>query len=288
MKVMNPVICINGHFVPVHCAQISPLDQGFLYGYGLFETVLVCGGRPVLLEAHLKRLEAGCKTLGIALPLPLAEVSRLVHQTIKPNLTTDGALRLTLSAGTDPERSPGNLFIFTRPLSYGPQDYQRGFVAGWSSFRRNEHSPLVKLKTLNYLENLLAKREAQQRGWNEALFLNSAGYVAEGTLSNVFIVRGDRVITPSRDQGLLPGVLRQTVIETCLELGIPVDERPVTPEELIDADECFLTNSLMTVMPLVKINDRPIGNGQPGAITGQIWTAINKSKLAADSGQNDH
>ncbi|MCL6448831.1 MAG: aminotransferase class IV [Armatimonadetes bacterium] len=271
---MPGVVCLNGRFLPASRAQISAVDQGFLYGYGLFETILVRAGRPVFLEAHLKRLEAGCRALGIALPFPPAAVSRLVHETIRQNGLADGALRLTLSAGPAPGESPGELVIFTRPLSAGPGDYERGLAAGWSVYRRNERSPLVKLKTLNYLENLLAKREAREKGWAEALFLNTAGYVAEGTISNVFIVFNGQVVTPSVDQGLLPGIMRRTVLKICCELGIPAVERPVAPAELVRADECFLTNSLLIVMPLVKINDRPIGNGRPGRLTERIRTAI--------------
>lgn len=273
---MQGVFCLNGRFLPASRAQISAADQGFLYGYGLFETVLVRGGRPVFLEAHLKRLDAGCAALEVALPFPLETLGRLVHETIKQNVLADGALRLTLSAGAAPGRAPGNLVIFTRPLPYGPRDYERGLAAGWSAYRRNERSPLVKLKTLNYLENLLAKKDARNEGWNEALFLNTAGCVAEGTVSNVFMVHNGQVVTPSPDQGLLPGIMRRTVLKTCLDLGLPVAERPVNPDELTRADECFLTNSLMIVMPLVKINGRPIGNGKPGTITERIRTTVLK------------
>ncbi|MDQ0286873.1 aminodeoxychorismate lyase [Desulfofundulus luciae] len=271
---MNTVICINGQFLPASRAQIPALDQGFLYGYGLFETILVRGGQPVLLEAHLKRLEKGCTALGMALPLLLNELGSLVHQTIKLNNTVDGALRLTLSAGMAPGEAAGNLVVSTRPLPYSTLDYQKGLRAGWSSFRRNEQSPLVKFKTLNYLENVLAKKEARESGWDEALFLNTAGYVAEGAVSNIFLVKNGQVITPSLDQGLLPGIMRQVVLETCRRLGIAAQERPVSPHELLDADECFLTNSLMMVMPLVKIYDSPIGSGQPGVVTEEIKMAV--------------
>ncbi|HHW43715.1 MAG TPA: aminodeoxychorismate lyase [Desulfotomaculum sp.] len=267
---MGAVICLNGRFLPADHARVSVLDQGFLYGYGLFETILVRQKRPVLLAEHLNRLKDGSAVLGMTPPLPLNELPRLVEQTIAENGTVDGALRLTLSAGTAPGGVPGNLIISTRPLPYGPRDYRQGFRAGWSSLKRNEYSPLVRLKTLNHLENLLARREAREKGWNEALFLNTAGFVAEGTLSNIFIIKDKRVVTPSIDQGLLPGIMRRVVLETCRRLGIEVQERPVCPAELTDAGECFLTNSLMVVMPLISINGRPIGGGRPGMLTGLI------------------
>lgn len=271
---MVKVVCLNEQFLPADSARITVLDQGFLYGYGLFETILVRRGKPVFLEEHLKRLAAGCKTLEMALPVSLAKLGQLVQETIKQNGTIDGALRLTFSAGPDPGGKDGNLVILTRPLPYTEEHYQHGFKAGITTWRRNEHSPIITLKTLNYLENLLAKREARKRGWDEALFLNTAGYVAEGAVSNVFLIKDGQVITPSCNQGLLPGIMRRAVLETCTRLGIPGHERPVTPDELTTADECFLTNSLMEVMPLVEINNRPIGSGSPGAVTGQIKQAL--------------
>lgn len=267
---MHAIICINGQFVPASQAQISVLDQGFLYGYGLFETILVLEGQPALLEAHLKRLTEGCAALGIMVPPSLAGLDILVKQVIKLNNITEGALRITLSAGALPGKKAGNLVISPRPFPYKSPDYKKGFSAGWASTRRNEQSFLVKLKTLNYLENILARREAREKGWDEAIFLNTAGYVAEGTVSNIFLVKDNRVITPSPDQGLLPGILRQVALETCHRLGIIVQERPVSPRELVTADECFLTNSLMLVMPLVKINGCPIGKGQPGPVTRRL------------------
>ena len=230
--------------------------------------------RPEFLAAHLQRLEKGCAALGITPPLPWAEVGDLVRRTIKQNGVQDGALRLTLSAGPAPGKTAGNLVIFTRPLPYAPGDYARGFKAGWSSWRRNEQSLLVSLKTLNYLENLLARRDARERGWDEALFLNTAGYVAEGTLSNVFLVKNGQVITPSPEQGLLPGIMRRAVLDSCRRLAIGTHERPVVPAELPAADECFLTNSLMGVMPLVEIDGSPIGKGRPGAVTGRLREAV--------------
>lgn len=271
---MKTWLCLNGQFLPANSACLSVLDQGFLFGYGLFETILVREGRPRFLTAHLQRLETGCAALGITLPRPVTEMGDLVDQTIKLNGVVDGALRITLSAGPAPGEAAGNLVIATRPLPYTPLDYVKGFRAGWSSFRRNEQSPLVKFKTLNYLENLLARREAREKGWDEALFLNTAGCVAEGTMSNVFLVKNDRVITPSSDQGLLPGIMRQAVLDVCRRLALQAEERPVSLDELLAASECFLTNSLMEIMPLVEIDRQPIGNGRPGDVTSQLKEAL--------------
>lgn len=280
---MPGVICINGCFLPSGEAPPIFADQGLLYGFGLFETVLVREGKPLLMDAHLERLLAGCTALNLALPCSPEEIDCLAQETVRRNGLRDCALRLTLTAGQSPGETPGTLLISTRPLPYRPEDYRKGFAAGWVPFPRNERSPLVKLKTLNYLENLLARREARRKGWDEAIFLNTAGLVAEGTASNVFIVREGKVITPAADQGLLPGIMRRAVLEACCRVGLTAEERPVLPQELEGAEECFLTNSLMVVMPLVKINGRPVGEGQPGPITLRLKEAVLR-ELAASCG----
>lgn len=272
---MAELVCVNGEFFTPERARLPVFDRGFLYGYGLFETILVRRGRPVFLSEHLARLEAGCAALKIACPLSFADVRRLAEETARKNGLGEGALRLTVTAGAEaPGEFPGTLVISPRPLPYGPQDYRRGFTAGWAAGRRNEHSPLVTLKTLNYLENLLARREAREKKKDEAIFLNTAGGVAEGSASNVFVVKDGRVATPSGDQGLLPGIMRRAVLEACRRAGIPAEERPVAPEEIIRADECFLTSSLLVVMPLVEVGGLPVGSGRPGVLTGRIRAAV--------------
>ncbi|WP_165847772.1 aminotransferase class IV [Ammonifex thiophilus] len=271
---MGATVFFNGSLIPLEKAKVESEDQGWLYGFGLFETVLVFRGKPVLWPEHRQRLEEGRRYFNLPLPLRWEEIEEGAREVIRINNLSEGALRLTLSAGPEPGAKPGNLLIRPRPLPYSPQDYRKGFGAGWSKVRRNEHSPLTQFKTISYLENLLAWREARKRGWEEALLLNTRGLVAEGSRSNVFLVKKGKVITPSLDQGVLPGIIRQKVIEICRELGCEAAERPVTPAELLEAEEAFLTNSLMLVMPLVKVEGRPVGTGRPGRFTEEISRAL--------------
>lgn len=233
---------------------------------------------------HFARLFASAKTLEIPVPFPVAGLEELVRKMINKNSVSNGSVRLTLTAGTagtaalaadNAGASGSTLVIFTRqPLAYTDAHYHRGLRAGFVKIRRNEHSPLVRLKTINYLENLLAKKEARLYGWDEALFLNTAGNLAEGAVSNIFLVKNGRVITPAADQGLLPGVMRKVVLSKCACLGIPAEERAVALPEVFAADECFLTNALMGVMPLVEINGRPVDGG-PGMLTRKLNQAVN-------------
>ncbi len=236
-------------------------------------------------QDHFDRLFASAKTLEIPVSYSVAGLEELVRKIINKNSVRNGSVRLTITAGAagtaalaanGAVASGPTLVIFTRqPLAYTAGHYQHGLKAGFVKIRRNEHSSLVRLKTINYLENLLAKKEAHLYCWDEALFLNTAGNLAEGAVSNIFLVKNERVVTPSDDQGLLPGVMRKVVLSKCACLGIPAEERVVALPEVFVADECFLTNALMGVMPLVKINGRTIGDGRPGMITRKLNQAVN-------------
>lgn len=267
-----PTVCLNGRFMPREQAQITVEDRGFLYGYGLFETILIKEGRPAFWTLHLERLLAGCAVLGLTPPVSEDKLGVLIQETIHRNRMSTGALRLTLSAGAAGGES--TLLLGTRPLPYSAGDYRRGFRACFADARRNEKSPLVRLKSLNYLENLLARESARRRGLDEALFLNTSGYLAEGSASNLFMVKNGYLITPDVEQGLLPGVVRRVVLEISRGLGLAVEERAVRPEELAAAEECFLTSSLLGVMPLVEVAGRRIGSGRPGFWTEKLGAAL--------------
>lgn len=264
MKV-GDVVCLNGMFVAAREAFIPVGDGGVLYGMGLFETIRVAGGRPRMVERHLSRLLSSSAELGLEVPFGPAEISEMIIRTAVENGMDKGALRLTLTAG-GAGHGP-SLFIQARTSPYSENIYREGIRAGFSAFRRNEKSLLVRHKTLNYYENILARQEAGAAGWDEALFLNTSGNLAEGAVSNLFLVDRGRVVTPDPESGLLPGIARSRVIEACASMRIPVEERAVLPADLLNAGECFITNSLMGVMPVVRIGDAAIGNGRPGEIT---------------------
>ncbi|MFA5384028.1 MAG: aminotransferase class IV [Eubacteriales bacterium] len=274
------IVCVNGSFIGSDQPAINPLDQGLLYGFGLFETVLVKEGYPSLIRQHINRLFSSAEKIGLTIPFSIGELIWLVEQTIKKNNINTGSIRLTITAGNDKSAisTALTLIIFGRqPLAYTHDHYKHGLTAGFADIKRNEYSPLVRLKTINYLENLLAKRHAQTRGWDEALFLNTSGNLAEGSMSNIFLVKNGGVITPNPGEGLLPGIIRHYLLEKCIALGIPAEERIVSEKELWEADECFLTNSLMGVIPLVKINGKKIGDGRPGIISRKLNSELNMS-----------
>lgn len=260
------VICINGCFMAAPEAVIPALDGGVLFGQGLFETILIKNGKPELIERHLNRLANSCRELAIALPFTLNELSGMLEETIKKNGYTTGAARMTLTAGIE-ECKHTNLSIHLRPLPYTQEHYERGFKAGIVSIRKNERSPLVGHKTTNYFENILARREARAKGLDEGLFLNTRGEVAEGAVSNVFLVKDGKVVTPDSGSGLLPGIMRGVVMDICQRQRIPVEQRKVHPGEFLYCEEAFLTNSLLGVMPLVSVDKLTVGEEVTGEIT---------------------
>ncbi len=265
-KVVNGKLVFEGESE----SWISGRDQGLLYGYGLFETMRVYGGRIFALEAHLQRLLLSSDQLGIVTGLSLDDFRLAVGKYVNENELNNRALRLTLTKGDPYQGTYPAVVLSSRELTYLPGDYDQGFPAIISPVRRNQTSPLVYHKTLNYLDNLLALQAAREAGAREALFLNINGVLAEGTLSNLFFVRDGVIHTPAVNCGLLDGVTRRKVIGLATARGYRLAEGEYAPEDLLAADEAFLTNSLMEIMPLVKVDGTPIGDGRPGWVTGSL------------------
>lgn len=251
---------INGKILSEIKAVINVQDESVRYGSGLFETIRIYHGTPFLLTRHLKRMYQSTEIFGFTPTYPESVITFAATKLININRISEGILRVF--------STPDNIWITTSPhITYEKKLYKTGIYAMIAQVRRNETSPLVGLKTLNYLENILAKRKASSLNFGEAIFLNTKGYIAEGTVSNIFLIKNDRLITPDLTQGILPGITREVILELADKNNIPTEEREVTREELFAADECFLTNSLMEIMPLVKIDKIMIGNGHPGTIT---------------------
>ena len=263
------LLWVDGRLLPAGEARVDPRDRGYTLGDGLFETMLCRGGRVPLLSRHLRRLRAGAGVVGISLP-PEAELAGAVARTVEANGLGDGAVRLTVSRGVPEGRGllPGGeeratVVVHAQPFGGYPEAlYRRGMRLATSGLRRNERSPLSRIKSSSYLDNVLARREAAARGADEALLLNTAGRVAGASAANVFIIRGGRLITPDAGSGALPGVARGVVLELAPRLGLEAEERPVGPEELEAAEGCFLTNALMGVMPVRSVDGRRIGGGR--------------------------
>jgi branched-chain amino acid aminotransferase group I len=263
-------VYLNGGLVEAERAVLPALDRGLLYGYGLFETMRSYGGRVFRLAEHYRRLEAGADLLAMPVPLTLGALEEATDATLARNGLPDARLRLTVTAG--PEIGGGSsVVLFTREVTeYPPELRRRGMAAVVSGVRRNETSPLARVKSLNCLDNLLAREEARRSGAGEALLLNTRGFIAEGATSNVFLVRDGALLTPAVEAGALPGITRQTVLELAGEGGVAVEEADVSPGDLTTADEAFLTNSVMEVMPLVSVGGRPVGRGRPGPLTERL------------------
>lgn len=278
-------IYLNGELVRRAAAPALALDRGLLYGYGLFETMRAYSGRVFRLEAHYGRLCQGAAILAMAVPFSLPGLSGAVAAVLERNELKDARIRLTLTPGAPPagrQAPPGPLgepavpghptvVLFVRPLTeYPPSLYRCGMSAVVSVVRRNEWSPLSRVKSLNYLDNLLAREDARKRGADEAVLLNTRGLLAEGSASNVFLARDGRLLTPAVESGALPGITRQTVLELAAAAGLEAVEAEVEPSALADAAEAFLTNSVMEVMPLTRLDGRPLGSGRPGPVTKRL------------------
>lgn len=275
---MSEMVYLNGSLVAREDARIAALDYGFLYGYGLFETMRAYGGKVFRLERHLERLASSAATLGIAIDKLVLEGA--VVDTIHANGLSEARIRLTVSIGEggvvpDPA-SCGDPTVLVVAGEYRPlRDavYEKGFRAIVSSVRRNSQSPVPMMKSLNFLENMLTRQEARTASVDEALCLNEKEMLAEAGMSNVFMVGSGVLKTPGVTSGILSGVTREAVLEVARKLGIPVAEDDITLDELIKADEAFLTNSVMEVMPLTELDDKPIGSGMPGEVTRSLMEA---------------
>jgi len=286
---MEQIVYLNGSLMPRSQARISPFDLGFLYGYGLFETMRAYSGRIFRLDSHLERLSKSAQLLG--LPQNAFNLKNACYDTLKANKLSDARIRLTASIGEgeakpDPLRNPKPTVLVVA-TSYTPpsaETYKKGFKSVVSSIRQNSQSPLSRLKTLNYLNQLLARKEAKEKGAGEAILLNERGFLCEGSTSNIFLVSRGTLTTPSEESGCLPGITRQVVIELAQELGLKVAEREVRLEELLNADEAFLTGSLIELMPLTEVNGKPIDKGKRGKVTERLM-ATYKEAVARETKQ---
>jgi len=279
---MNELVYINGSLVPRSDARISPLDYGFLYGFGLFETMRAYEGIVFRLDKHLDRLVRSAKELGITVETEVLDSA--VIDTIRANGLDNARIRLTVSGGEGgmpPDitscKEPTILVTATQYQPFSDDVYRNGFRTIVSSIRRNHSSLVSRMKSLNYLESLMAQQEARTVRVNEALFINDRGLLAEASMSNVFLVSDGSLKTPGQGSGLLSGVTREAVMELAAGLGINVKECELGLEDVFSAQEAFLTNSVMEIMPLTEVDGRPVGDGRPGPVTLRLMAAYRKA-----------
>ena len=271
-------IFIDGKYYDERNAKISVFDHGLLYGDGIFEGIRAYHGRVFKLQEHIDRLFYSAKAILLEIPMSHAQIMRATVETCRANKIRDGYIRLvvTRGAGTlglNPNRCkrPSVIIIADKIQLYPPVVYQRGLDIITVPTTRNLHSALnPAIKSLNYLNNILAKIEANNGGCEEAVMLNAEGFVAECTGDNLFIVKNGALFTPPLSAGALYGITRQTVIELAEAAGLKVSEPNLTRYDLFNADECFLTGTGAEIVPVVKIDGRVIGTGKPGPVTRQL------------------
>jgi len=268
-------VYINGKLVPSAEATVSVFDHGLLYGDGVFEGLRSYGGKVFRLEEHIRRLYESARAILLEIPLSQTEMCQATNDTLAANKIEDGYVRLIITRGPGtlglgPERctEPQVIIIADSIALYPEEYYDKGLEIITSSVIRNHPAALSpRIKSLNYLNNILAKIEGQQAGCIEALMLNHKGEVAECTGDNIFLVRDGALLTPPLDAGILGGVTRDAVMELARGAGIEVRELALTKHDVYIADECFLTGTAAEVIPVVKVDGRSIGTGKPGPVT---------------------
>ena len=284
LRITTMEVYIDGKFYPKAEAKISVFDHGFLYGDGIFEGIRLYKGCVFRLDEHLERLEMSAKALCLNMPWTRKEISDIVCESCRRNKLTDGYIRLVVSRGFgDLGLSPKNcptpsIICIADSIKLYPEElYTTGMKIITAPTRRVSPAALPPMiKSLNYLNNILAKMEAQQHGFHECLMLNEQGYVSECTGDNVFLIHKGKLITPASYAGALVGITRQVAIEVAQTLNIPVVETNITRYDVWNADECFLTGTAAEVIPVIEVDARVIGTGKPGPLTAKILTEFRK------------
>jgi branched-chain amino acid aminotransferase len=281
----EPAVYVDGVWHSKSQAHVSVYDHGFLYGDGVFEGIRAYDGVIFRFDEHLDRLYDSAKSIKLRIPLSRQEMTKAVADTLKRNTLKDAYIRLIVTRGVgdlgvDPRkcRTP-SVIVITEHVdpTYGNVAKQNGITAIISSYRRDMLDATThEIKSLNYLNSVMAKIEALDVGADEALMLDRNGFVSEATTTNLFVVKHGELSTPPTSAGILSGITRRRVIKIARELGYEMVERGITPYEVTNADEAFLTGTLAEIVPVVKVRGIEIGDGKPGPITRRIIEAFVK------------
>jgi branched-chain amino acid aminotransferase len=287
----EPVVYIDGKWLPKSQATVSVFDHGLLYGDGVFESFRVYGGVIFQFHEHLKRLYVSSKAIRLKVSLSPEEMTNAIVETVRRNGLKDAYIRLMVTRGVgdmgvDPRKCNKTTVIIiveNVPPSFG--NAKQGISLIISSIRRDAVDATThEIKSLNYLNSVLAKQEAVDLGADDALMLDKNGFLSESTTTNLFIIKGEEVYTPPTFAGILSGVTRNRTIRLISDLGYKVSEKTITPFDLTTADEAFLTGTLAEVAPIVKVKGYPIGNGTPGAITRKIIAEFTRIRTNPEEG----
>lgn len=292
---MENRVYLNGKILPE--AKISVMDRGLLYGDGVFESLRTYQGKPFLLPEHLRRLKHGLKILKIKETrnqITETRMAEIIKKLMKVNHLKEAYLKIIVtrgkvkSHGLDPKKVRGKptiIILVEKALKYPKETYTKGWKAIISSIGRT-NIPTSRIKSLNYLDNILAKMEAQKAKADEAFLLDEKGVVIEGTISNVFIVKDKIIYTPSLKDPVLPGVTRSFVIKLAKRAGFKVVEKSFPPKELYHADECFVTFSGAGIIPITYVNKKRIGKGKVGSITTKLINSYAQSHTSISKGSS--
>ncbi len=275
-------VYIDGQYYPKDEAKISVYDHGLLYGDGVFEGIRIYNGSVFKLDEHLQRLYQSAKAIILDVPLELEKMADAVQQTVKLNKKQNGYIRLVVTRGIgnlglNPYQCPkASVIIIVDDIELYPEEhYQKGIGIVTSSLRRVAVDSIdPRIKSLNYLNNILAKIEAIQGNCLEAVILNQDGFVAECTADNIFIVKNHVLLTPSSTHGALDGITKSTVLTLADKIALPTKQTALAQYDLYNADECFITGTGAEIMPVVNIDGRDIGNGLPGEISKKLTMAF--------------
>ena len=271
-------INVDGQLGSERDRLLSPLDQGFLFGASVYETVRTYDGVPFLVERHLKRLRESALALGIDIVESDETLTRRVYETLEDSGNAESSIRIVVSAGVGAidyrqgSTKKPTIVVVVRPLPPFPESlYKDGATASFVSIMRAGRGNLSpRIKSSNLLNNLMALRQAHEQGAYEALILNPKGEVCEGSMSNVFVVTDATIATPPISAGILEGITRELVVSIAREGGFELEERMLLPDELLGADEVFITASSRQVVPIVKVDEQPIADGRPGPVTQKL------------------
>ncbi|HEY3997689.1 MAG TPA: branched-chain-amino-acid transaminase [Candidatus Xenobia bacterium] len=279
---MSVQVFIDGAFYGKEEAKISVWDHGFLYGDGVFEGIRVYGGRIFRLEQHLRRMYDSARIIQLDTGYKTDEMTRIMIDCCRRNEIVDGYIRAVISRGKgdlglNPRKckKPTVVIIADKIQLYSPEAYEKGMKIIISATRKNAPESLnPRIKSLNYLNNILAKIEANDAGAQEAVMLNSDGYVTECTSENIFVYQHGVLRTPPAHVGILEGITRGVVLEIARDLGIPTQEALLNTHDLFVADECFVTGTGAEMLPVVEVNGRRVGTGKPGDMCRRLLAAF--------------
>lgn len=277
---------INGRLLDIDNAKVSIFDRGFLYGDGLFETMRSYAGMVFKIDEHLARLFSSLKIMKIKPPYTKKYIKSVIYKSLHINGLSSAYIRLAITRGEGrfglsySDKFNPNVVIVTKEFGEYPENmYFNGISAKVVNIRQNQFSPVSKIKSLNFLNNILARLDAKDDDFDEAILMNTKGYIAEGSTSNIFLVKGNSLITPTLDTGILAGVTRGIIVEIARNLRIKVREKFVTYRELLKADEVFLTNSLIEVLPVTRMDSKDISDGNVGDLTKLLRISYQKQVI---------